>query len=172
MTKTKIPKLSSLIKEKKFDYVNSDITDTLFSVPKEIGTDFKLYHFDRYISSEDAIKEMEKDGYKPANIYELLTWTGWNDNDWVVALGSVGKVDGDRRVPYLDGSGSRRDLHLRWFGLGWDALCRFLGVRNLSSESVVLGDSVPVTLGHSALCPHCNKVINLTPSLEGKETMK
>lgn len=143
-------KLSKLIKEKKFDWVNSNITDDLFPVPEKISNKYKLFHFDRYISSENAIKEMEKENYVPANIYELLNWKGWNDKDWVIALGSVGDFDGRRGVPYLNGGGSRRLLNLRWFDLGWDANYRFLAVRNseskpLSSEKS-LGTLVSLTL--------------------------
>lgn len=130
MKKIKIPSLSSLIKSHKFDWVNPDITEDNFPTPKEIRTDFKLCHFDRYIPSEDAIKEIEKDGYSPATIYELLSWEGWNDKDWVVALGSVAGVDGGRRVAALYRRGSERGLDLRWFGSGWSAVCRFLAVRN------------------------------------------
>lgn len=137
MTKTKTPKLSSLIKPLKFDWVNSDITDTLFKQPKEVSSDYKLFNFDRYISSEDALKEMEKEGYRPANVWELLGYAknGWNNRDWVVALGSVGEVHGSRHVPALDRDGSKRRLDLRWFDGGWRADYRFLAVRNLSSDA-------------------------------------
>jgi hypothetical protein len=136
--KTKIPKLSSLIKKQKFDWVNSDITDSLFETPKEISSDYELCHFDRYISSEDAIKEMEKDGYRPANAWELLSWKDWNGTDTtdtVVALGSVGEVVGIRCVPCIDGGGSGRSLYLYWFDDDWFASCRFLRVRNSSLKS-------------------------------------
>ena len=43
-------KLSKLIEDRKFDWVNPSITDDLFEMPKEIGTDFKLFHFDKDIS--------------------------------------------------------------------------------------------------------------------------
>lgn len=129
-----IPKLTELIKSRKFDWVNSSITDNLFESPKEIGTDFKLFHFNMSISSEDAVKEMAVAGYRPAHVWELLTWNEWNENDSVVALGSVGEVDGDRYVPYLRGNDSERGLGLRWWDYDWDAYCRFLGVRNSSSR--------------------------------------
>lgn len=133
--KTTIPKLSQLIADQKFDWVNLDITDDLFPAPKEIGIDFKLFHFDKYIFSENAVKKMEKDGYRAANIYELLIWKEWNNKDWIVALGSVPEADGIRYVPALLRYDSGRGLNLRWWGLGWSARYRFLGVRNLSSES-------------------------------------
>lgn len=129
-------KLTDLIKAKKFDWVNSDITDEVFPEENPRNTDYKLYHFDKYISSEDAIKKMEKEGYVPANIRELLAWSGWNEKDWVIALGSVGEVSGDRHVPVLSRRGSERRLLLGWFDFDWSSLCRFLAVRNsISSPS-------------------------------------
>lgn len=147
--KTKLtPSLAYLIKKGKFDYVNSDITVGNFPKPKSLRTDYKLYHFDRDISSKGAIKQMEKDGYTPADVYELLSWEGWKGNDLVVSLGSVATVDGPRGVAYLDGHGSGRELGLDWFDDDWYADCRFLAVRNsdtktlspLPSETLSLSD--------------------------------
>lgn len=142
MTKTKTT-LKSLIKAKKLDYVNFNITAKNFPAPKEIGTDFKLFHFDKSIASEDVIKAMEAEGYHPADLYELLSFD-WNGTDWVAALGSVCEVDGYRVVPHLDGGGSGRGLGLGWWVDGWDSLCRFLAVR-LSS------DAKTSALGHSGI---------------------
>lgn len=130
---TTITKLSKLIEKQKFDWVNPDIKDSLFSLPKTIGTDFKLYHFNKRISSEDAIEEMEKEGYRPANAWELVSWKEGN-KDAVIALGSVSGVGDSRRVPYLYGGGSERSLGLGWFDGGWNADYRFLAVRNVPQE--------------------------------------
>lgn len=144
--------LAQLIKSKKLDCVDSDITEDNFPAPKEIRTDFKLFHFDRIISSEDAVKEMEKEGYNPANIYELLSWEGWNGNDFVVALGSAPDIDGDRYVPYLHGNNYERYLYLVRLSHGWSAYYSFLGVRKMSSASrtlePALGVSDALTLGN------------------------
>lgn len=138
--------LKQLIENKKFDYVNSDI-ESHFELEKVRSDDFKLFHFGRYISSEDAIKEMEKAGYVPANLTELLLWEKWNEEDWVVALGSVALVLGVRYVPYLDGRDSERNLNLHWFGDVWYGFCRFLGTK-VSSEtkSSALGNSYTLNL--------------------------
>lgn len=143
--KTKLS-LQSLIKKGNFNYVNSNITEELFPAPREIRTNFKLYHFDRYILSEDAIKEMEKDGYSPANIYELLSWGEWNGIDFVVGLCSVARVDGDRRVPYLVRDDSKRNLYLAWWDDGWDSHYRFLAVRNSETSSLESGHLDTLTL--------------------------
>ena len=140
MTKTKIPTLKSLLDSHKFDWVNNDITDKLFPPPQSLRTDFKLYHFNRYISSEDAVAEMAKDGYAPANVYELLSWKNWNDKDCVVALGSVGEVGGGRIVPCLGEGGLRRYLVLYRWSVVWHSRDRFLAVRNLQ-EAIALTEA-------------------------------
>ena len=104
--------------------------------------EFKLFHFDRHISSEDVVKEIEKEGYMPANLTELLSYSkdGWNNEDWIIALGSVAKVSGDRGVPYLDRDGAGRSLYLSldWWDRGWNGRCRFLAVRNSNSDTKTL----------------------------------
>lgn len=147
MTKT-IPQLNNLIKDRKFDWVSSDIEKAKWNT-EEIGSDYKLFHFDRYISSEDAIKEMEKEGYRAANIHELLLWKDWNDKDLVVALGSVARVGGRRRVSCLGGSASGRGLGLGCWDGGWGAFYRFLAVRNLSSGTPARLEGVEVDFGTS-----------------------
>lgn len=159
-TKTKIPKLSSLIESKKFDWVNQNIKERLFDVPKKISSDYRLFNFDRYVSSDDAIDAMLHDGYKPANIYELLLWKDWNEKDWVVALGSVGEVDGDRSVPCLDKDGSRRYLNLYWFGLDWDARCRFLAIKVGSKDSKVIESKYEECKHKINYCPDCGEKIS------------
>ncbi len=136
--------LQSLIKSKKFDWVNSDIEKN-FKLGNVRG-EYKLFHFDRYISSDDAEKEMAKAGYLPANLTELLSWPDWNDKDWVVALGSVAEVRGGRSVPCLGRSGAGRGLSLGWGDGGWDADYRFLAVRNSESKKLSTGSSDSLTL--------------------------
>lgn len=145
--------LSKLIADRKFDYVSPVIEKAEWNT-KEIGSDYKLFHFDRHISSEDAIKEMEKEGYRAANIHELLLWGDWNDSDLVIALGSVTEVRGGRYVPGLGRGGSERRLHLYWLEVGWSAYCRFLGVKTGSKIEKVLECTHEITY-----CPDCGKKI-------------
>lgn len=142
----KTPLLSKLISDKNLDYVNSNIVDGFFSEPTSISSDYKLFHINQYISPEDAIEEMKKEGYRAANAWELLQWPDWNEKDWVVALGSVGEVDGVRYVPYLYRDGSKRYLSLLYWGGGWFDYFRFLGVRNLETKEKELGDLGSLTL--------------------------
>jgi hypothetical protein len=138
--------LKNLIKSKKFDWVNPNITESVFPLQEVRGTDYKLFQFDKSVSSESAVKEMEKEGYIPANLHELLLWTEWNNRDFVVALGSVGEVNGGRRVPFLRKGGSERRLGLGWWDGGWVSVFRFLAVRNLSLNT---SDTLNQALGNS-----------------------
>jgi hypothetical protein len=125
--------LKTLIAAGKFGYVNDNITPENFP-PQPIRGEVIIKHFDRYITGEDAIKEMEKEGLEPANIYELLQYAknGWNGTDWVVALGSSWVYsDGDRGVPCLDRWDAERDLYLYWFEDEWARHCRFAAVRKV-----------------------------------------
>ncbi len=138
--------LKQLIESQKFNWVNSSITSDNFPIQPIRNSDYKLFHFDKFISSKDAIKEMEKKGYLPANIYELLSWKDWNDKDFVIALGSVADVGSRRYVACLRRLGSRRGLSLGWFDGGWGDYCRFLAVRNLDSQTLESSALKPLAL--------------------------
>lgn len=122
--------LQQLLADNNLSYVNPDITDKNFPLVDFSETDFKVFHFDRFISSEDAIIEMEKEGYRSANIYELLTWNKTNKEDGLfVALGSSLRYLDDRDVPRLNLSGDECELDLHWWGSNWGVHCRFLAVK-------------------------------------------
>jgi hypothetical protein len=130
--------LEKLIKKHKFGWVNDNITEANFPDDGRRGKDYKLFHFKKSISSERVIEEMEKEGYQPATIYELLEWKDWNDKDWVVTLGSTWRDSGGCFfVPFLGRSGSERYLDLRWFGSEWYVCCRFLVVRKYSDTKTL-----------------------------------
>lgn len=139
--------LSQLIEAKKFDWINDNITEGRFpvvAVPTD--TEYKLFQFDHYISSKDAIQKIESEGWRPANISELLAYD-WDGKDMVVALGSVAKVAGARRVPCLDKFGSKRRLCLSWWSDDWRPAFRFLAVRNSQTlEKVDIGTSDALAL--------------------------
>lgn len=139
--------LASLIKKRKFDWVNSSITEEAFPPQEVRSSDYKLFHFDRFISSDDVISQMQEEGYEPANLYELLSWDEWNGEDWVVALGSVAKVNGSRYVPCLNRGGAGRDLYLDIRDVGWNGFFRFLGVRTSGTQNLeTSSDALPLEL--------------------------
>lgn len=136
--------VKEMIKAGKYDWTNSKITERHFPLPtelsgKKISVFGKLFHFNRNISSEDAIKEMDKAGYRPATLPELLV-LGEVKPDLqrqfsIIALGSVWRDALNLRsvpglnVPGLDVGGNGRELNLGWFSGDWLAASRFLGVR-------------------------------------------
>jgi hypothetical protein len=77
---------------------------------------------------------MEKAGYRPARIEELLA-LGASQPELqkefpIVALASVWRgPGGDRRVPYLRWDVAGRRLDLSWFEYGWTGDYRFAAVR-------------------------------------------
>ena len=150
--------LSSLIKKWKFDYVDSDI-EKHFTLEEVRSKEYKLFHFDRYISSEDAIKEMAKEGFLPANLAELLSWKEWNEEDCVIALGSVAWVYGDRRVPYLGRDDSERRLSLSWFDRGWNGNYRFLAVKFGSKKDKMIESDYENCKHEVNYCPDCGQKI-------------
>ncbi|MFA6554259.1 MAG: hypothetical protein WCS89_02005 [Candidatus Paceibacterota bacterium] len=138
--------LEEMIKAGDYYPVNSNITKENFPI-KSTGADeweFKIFHFDLTISSEDAVNGIRADDtvnpWQPANIEHLLVYGKYNPKKHrklsIVGLGSVGLVDGHRRVPCLSEDDSRRVLYLGWWDFDWLASCRFLGVRKKVSKSL------------------------------------
>jgi hypothetical protein len=128
----------AMIAAGRFDWTTPDITAKRFPIT---GTDImqaeaKLFHFDRYLSSEDAVAAIKAEDpenpWEPAKIEYLLSFGTSNPDEQrrypIVALGSVARVRG---VPCLRGGGGERSLRLYW----WDVGYRFLAVRNRSSGS-------------------------------------
>jgi hypothetical protein len=139
--------LETLITAGKYDYVNSDITAARFPIEGSGIEEFEfdLFHPNRDISSDDAIKEMKEDKndparpWEPAKIEHLLVFGEAHPDVQrkfpIVALGSVAEIDGDRHAPFLNEGGSKRHLHLYWSGNDWNARYRFLRVRKKVSAA-------------------------------------
>lgn len=131
--------VGQVITDGNYDYKNSNITSENFPISpemvgKKVEVSAKLFHFNRDISSDDAISEMDQAGYRPATLMELLVlgflFPELQRQFPIIALGSIWlNAHLNRSVPYLDVDGSERKLNLYWFGGVWNARCRFLGVR-------------------------------------------
>ncbi len=113
--------LLGVIAALKFDYVNPNITKHFTLEP--VRRERKMFHFDRPISSKGAVKQMEKEGWSPANLAELLEYAKgeWNGKDCVVALGSIVPIDCHHCVPCLFRCGAGRGLGLGWWSGDWVA---------------------------------------------------
>jgi hypothetical protein len=128
--------VEEMVRLGKYDWSNDDITTKNFP-SKRVGKaemEVELIHFDRNISSEEALREMEKTGYRAAELHELLAFGAKYPNIQrefpIVAIGSVWwDRYGDRIVAYLGGDAFERGLGLHDFGRAWGDRCRFAAVR-------------------------------------------
>jgi len=91
----------------------------------------ELIHFNRVISTKEALYQINKARYRPAEFYELLAF-GEKYPDVqrqfpIVALGSICQnQDGGYYVPVLDGSDSDRFLDMEWIERNWSKNHRFI----------------------------------------------
>ncbi|MDP3999764.1 MAG: hypothetical protein Q8P76_04240 [bacterium] len=129
--------LANMLKEDgQFDWVHSDITEKNFPITKRPNgeADLKMFHFNRDISSDQVIQEMNKEGYRPAELPEGLAHAKANPDEQrkypIVILGSVWRdFLGRRFVPYRCSDSDERGLYLNWFDREWLEGYRFLAVR-------------------------------------------
>ena len=124
------------VKLGRYDWNNSDISSRNFQTKRKGTAEVavELIHFNRYISTKDAQKELDQRVYRPAELHELLAFGEKYPNVQrefpIVALGFVWQVRGCRRdVSGLKGGGSERSLDLDWVGRGWGEIYRFAAVR-------------------------------------------
>ena len=124
--------LVDMVKAGKYDWLDCNIIQNHFPI-KGSGQQEKevaLFLFGRAISSDDAIAEMEKAGYRPARIEELLT-LGASQPELqkkfsIIGLGSVWQS----LCPCLHWYGGYRCLALYGLERDWDEDYRFAAVRN------------------------------------------
>ena len=131
--------VQEMINAGNYGWTNNDIMEKHFPLPtelngKQVSVSTKLFHFNRSISSKNAIAEMDKAGYRPATLTELLAlgeaYPELQKEFPIVAFGSIWRRGSDRRhVPVLLFDGHKRRLALRWFDVDWYVYYRFLGVR-------------------------------------------
>ena len=123
------------IKRGNYGWRNSDLTEKKFPVTTDQVDEWewKLFRFNRSISSEEVIRLMKEDGYEAGQIGHILTLGEMNPEEQrkypIIGLGSVAEVSLRRSVPALWHDDGRRELDLYWFDIDWDDYYRFLGVR-------------------------------------------
>lgn len=121
----------------RYNHANLNITSAHFSlISNEQGlgkrqVEITLFRFGKWLSTEQAIAELDKLGYRPATARELLALGAQHPNlqrtKDIVALGSIWTRPSDNRfVVYLWGPAGDRwaDLYLcegDWFGGWWFA---------------------------------------------------
>lgn len=127
--------LEQMIAAGKYDWKNDDITAKRFPLKGngKVELEPKLFYFGRDMSSDNVIAEMDKEGFRPCTIEELLA-IGEQHPELqrkfpLVALGSVSEINGDHDVAYLHRDDSGRYTNLDWFDSDWDDFDRFPAVR-------------------------------------------
>lgn len=124
--------LEEMINLGKYDWKNDHINSNNFQIKGEGKSelDTELINFNKLISSEDAFKELDIKGLRPATIEELLAFGSQHPEEQrkfpIVGLGSSCEVRGDRYVPYLGSDVSPRHLGLDCWDGDWSARFSFL----------------------------------------------
>lgn len=128
--------IEELVRLGKYDWANSEITSNHFSTNQtgKVDVNVKLIHFNRPISSDEALREIDKMGYRPAEACELLAFGAKHPDVQrgfsIIELGSVWPgPTGLRAVVRLSEDSGRRVADLGWFDGDWNDGCRFAAVR-------------------------------------------
>lgn len=101
---------------------------------KKVDISVRLFHFNRLISTEEAIFEMNEDRFKVANIFEQITLATYYPDLQrqfpIAAFGSTWKAPGLKCdfVPVLFFGGYDLPLSLGWFYENWPYYYRFMGI--------------------------------------------
>ncbi len=123
---------------------DGEIIDQKFSSPKIISGQkteiaLKIFHFDQTVSSQEVLSQMEQAGYRPATLFELLSFCIASLANLkageqfplfpILALGSCRfDSDGIKWLPYLVAVGNENRIYFRSFDTRWNTYFRFLGV--------------------------------------------
>lgn len=134
--------LKKMIRAGKYDWVNDNITQKHFPTERQGKEEVEIRIFSteelvgkmRAVSFDEVLEALERKGYRPANLPELLTiGAEFPDKQRefpIIELGSVWRGSVGRRiVACLCRGGSERRLLLDWLDDGWDDYCRFAAVR-------------------------------------------
>ncbi len=125
------------IERGKYNWVNSNITQKKFPTKKKgkFEVEITLFYFNRYISGKDALKEINKAGYRPAELRELLALEA-NCSDFqkkllIVAFDSMRwfLFKHCKAICLYGGSSGYRGLGLIRLNRSWGATCFFAVVR-------------------------------------------
>lgn len=129
-----------MIKAGRYDLIDSEISEEHFPIDGQgrIETNLVLVHFNRKMSSDAVLKELEQRGLRPGMLPELLAFGAKYPDIQrqfpIIALGSswTRSLFADCDVPCLkaevSAGVSKRRLSLAWCGSNWAIYCRFLAV--------------------------------------------
>lgn len=128
--------IEDMVKRGKYDWSDENITTKNFPA-KHLGKSditIELIHFNRSISLDDVIIELDKMGLRPAEACELLAfgekYPDVQRNLQIVAVGSVGRnLHGTRYGVCLFMDVVGRNADIRCLGGNWCDIWRFAAVR-------------------------------------------
>jgi hypothetical protein len=113
---------------------NPDINERNFKLTLSGTRKIVLYDPKGAVSSDEMIRRMKADGYKPAGIDDALAMGAQfperQRQNPIVFLGTTWRdPDGLQHVPVLSGWCGGRRLGLDWFDFVWDGRYRFAALR-------------------------------------------
>jgi len=128
--------VEQLIQASMFSWFNDSVVSRHFPSSEKGVAEILVFlvNFNRDISSKDVIRELDRQGFRPATLKELLALSiahpDLQRNNCIVAFGSIWcDSGGGVFVPYLYGGESGRDLNLGgWSGV-WYSHWQFAAVR-------------------------------------------
>ncbi|MFA4942557.1 MAG: hypothetical protein WC564_02905 [Patescibacteria group bacterium] len=130
--------LEQLIVDGKYNLVNQSITSKNFPIPdgltgKKVKVLGNFFYFNRSVSSKNVIKKMDKAGFRPATLMELLALRvaclELKKQYSIIALGSIWKNNfGYLYVSSFAVNNDNCHLVLDPFNGNWLAACCFFGV--------------------------------------------
>ena len=129
--------IESLVKSGKYNWSHIDISSELFSTKRKgiSNITIELIKFSSRKSTKQVLRELNKNGLRPADVKEILTFGATYPKEQIkypiVARGSmwVGSCGG-HFVPCLRAGSKGRYVDLYWFGGIWDTYYRFAVVRD------------------------------------------
>jgi hypothetical protein len=120
------------IKAGNYQAVHDDITSNNFPSTRSGQADLEiiLVRYDRRMASEDVVRELDREGFRAAELLEFLafgaTYPDVQRKFSVAGLGSVWRDrKGYRNVPCLYEASEGRYLDLHWWDDGWYTYTRF-----------------------------------------------
>ncbi len=123
--------LEEMIKTSNYEWISFDITEEKFPFPaellgKQVTVSARLFHFNREVSSEVVLDELDSAGYRPALVSELLAlgnnYPELQKPSFIIALGSMWcwwshNEEGyaEAYCPVLSINCEERQLYFQWF---------------------------------------------------------
>ena len=128
--------LAEMIRAGNYNDVDDDITGSHFPVKGQgnVELEVEIVHYDKSMTSEDIVRDMESRGLRSATLPELLAFGAFFPDKQreflIMALGSVWRERNVIRfVACLDSGSSERKLTLAIWSGYWDKYYHFLAVR-------------------------------------------